>query len=150
MHASSILTFGLATLAAAAPTSNSAHKTNKFAVTNFVFGCTSGCYWNFDLAVKGSEVNHPAISTPVHCSGGLDENKDYVDCGGVSATQNLRAYIVKATNELKLEYEVRPYTEPGSVYRYYANTTVYAATGSDAKKQKTDFTVKQSSATAVA
>lgn len=57
---------------------------------------------------------------------------------------------MQETNELKLQYEVRPHDQPDAVYEYYGERIVYSATGVDAKKQKSDFTVKESSATAVA
>ena len=68
----------------------------------------------------------------------------------ISTTQSIAAYIVKSTNELKLRYEVNVPTETGGRYDYYGEERVYAATSSDADKQKKDFSVVESSATGVA
>ena len=80
--------------------------------------------------------------------GGLDENKDYV-VANVSATQEIAAYIVKETNELKLRYTVQ-YPEYTAVYNYYGNTTVYAATSDKAALQQPNFKVAENYATGVA
>ncbi|KAI5363083.1 hypothetical protein Slin15195_G104600 [Septoria linicola] len=162
MHFPTIIAASCATLAAAtAPASynnnnNNNNNNNKdqnqlpgnFAVSNFVFGCTAGCNYSFDLAVEGSAENHPAVTKSVKCSGDL-EATDYVQCGHVSKTQRLYAYIEKDTNKLKLEYEVsRP--KASAVYRYTGEKTVYAATSDQADKQKKNFKVKETAATGVA
>ena len=122
---------------------------HEFNVTNFVFGCTVGCYWYLDVSVEGNGPNHPAVKTPIHCEGGLDEDKDYVKCGNISDTQAIYAYIVKDTNQLKLQYEVQK-PEETAVYRYYGHKKVYAATSDQADLQKPNFDVKESKVTAVA
>ena len=149
MYASTLVAAGFAALASAAPATSS---TNQYAfeVTNFVFGCSAGCYYNFDVTAPDSGLNHPAITTPVHCSGGLDQDTDYVTCGTISETQSIAAYIVKATNELKLRYEVNVPTETGGRYDYYGEKEVYSATGDDASKQSANFSVPETSATGVA
>lgn len=149
MHFSSVLALGAATLATAAPLLDLAQEDYQFNVTNFVFGCTVGCYWNFDVSVEGSGPNHPAVDTPVHCEGGLDEDTDYVQCGNVSETQTIYAYIVKENNDLKLQYEVQVPGET-AVYRYYGNQTVYAATSDQADLQEPNFKVLETEATGVA
>lgn len=110
---------------------------------------TSSCYYSFNVTVPDSAQNHPAILTPVHCSGSLDDDKDYVTCGHISQTQSIAAYIVKDTNELKLRYNVENPTE-GSYYSYFGEKRVYAATSADADKQKSSFEVTESKATGVA
>lgn len=149
MRASTILAVAAPALVAAAPAADKASLPGKFDVTNFSFGCTAGCYWSFDLAVEGSAASHPATGPAVKCEGSLNDDTDYVKCGNVSETQHLYAYIVKDTNELKLQYEVNDYTK-ATVFRYYGEKKVYAATSADAAKQKKNFKVKESSATAVA
>ena len=69
MHASAILALGAAALAAAAPTTQ--QKKDSFEVSKFVFGCTAGCYYNFDVAYNGGESYHCAGSTTL---------TDYVEC----------------------------------------------------------------------
>ncbi|EME47858.1 hypothetical protein DOTSEDRAFT_51158 [Dothistroma septosporum NZE10] len=139
-----------AALGAAAPSelANKASKPKQFAVTEFVFGCTDGCYWNFKVAVQGEGPNHPPVQKPVECSGSLDDNKDYVDCGEISKTQTIRAYIVKATNELMLKYEVQK-PKQGAMYQYTGEKKVYAATNDPKKLQKSSFIVKETSPTRV-
>lgn len=149
MKFSSALALAGASLAAAAPTTTDPLAGQNFNVTNFVFGCTVGCDWYFDLAIEGSAANHPETLPPVKCQGNLDDTTDYKECGFVSETQHLYAYIVKATNELKLQYEVFNYNT-GATYRYYGNETVYAATGDNADLQEPNFKVPESSATGVA
>jgi uncharacterized protein YjbJ (UPF0337 family) len=140
MHASAIIALGAAALAAAAPTTQ--QKKDSFEVSKFVFGCTSGCYYNFDVAYNGGET--------YHCAGALTDT-DYLQCTG--ADDNLTAYIDNATdktkNILKLQYEDSD-VEAGTRYNYYGHKRVYAATSSDADKQKAKFAVKVSSATGVA
>ncbi|KAF2159186.1 hypothetical protein M409DRAFT_71191 [Zasmidium cellare ATCC 36951] len=145
---SNILALGAATLAAAAPVAENTQD-YAFNVTNFVFGCTTGCYWYLDVSVEGEGPHHPAVNTPVHCEGGLDEDTDYVQCGNVSDTQAIYAYIVKDTNELNLQYEVQ-YPEETAVYRYYGQQTVYAATSDQADLQEPNFKVLETETTGVA
>ncbi|CAK3820394.1 Hypothetical predicted protein [Lecanosticta acicola] len=150
MRFSSALALTGAALAAASPlVTKNPLEGNNFNVTNFIFGCTAGCFWYFDVSIDGSEANHPAIDTPVHCEGNLDDNKTYKPCGNVSETQHISAYIVKDTNELKLQYEVFNYYT-AATYWYLGNTTVYAATGDNAALQKPNFRVNETSAYAVA
>lgn len=147
---SNLLALGAATLAVAAPAADTTQaKKHQFAVTNFVFGCTVGCDWYFDVAVEGNGPDHPAVKTPVHCKGGLDEDEDYVKCGNISDTQAIYAYIVKDTNELMLQYEVQKPAET-AVYRWYGEKKVYAATSDQAALQKPNFKVVESKATGVA
>lgn len=154
MHFPTIVAAICATLAAATTPStygdsNQSQLPGKFAITSFVFGCTVGCSYSFDLSVSGNAENHPAVKKLVTCSGDLDTATDYVECGHVSKTQRLYAYIVKDTNELKLQYEVqRPKT--GAVYRYMGERVVYSATSDQAALQKKQFKVKETNATAVA
>lgn len=142
MRASTIIALGAATLAAAAPTSNAADE-GKFSVNKFVFGCTAGCYYTFDLNFKGESAEY-------ECSGSL-EDKDYVQCKGNEGSQAYYAYIDTTENKniLKLQYEVSDVKEQ-TVTRYYGHKQVYAVTSSDADKQKENFSVKVSSKTAVA
>ncbi|KAI5363070.1 hypothetical protein Slin15195_G104470 [Septoria linicola] len=176
MHFSTFLAAGAATLAAAAPVvdpasslrcldspdlqcNNNNIRSNPtddltpgaFNITNFIYGCTSGCYWYFNVSVEGTYANHPAAPTPVYLQGGLDENTDYVR-GNVSGTQQISAYIVKETNTLKLEYEVSyPDLGPsGAVYRYYGEQVVYAATSVNASLQEPNFKVNETRFTGVA
>lgn len=149
MHASSFLALAAATLATAAPLDLTvATDAGSFAVSNFVFGCTVGCNWYFDVAVEGDFANHPAVPTPVHCEGSF-EDVDYVECGAVSDTQSILAFIEKDTNTLALQY-VNQIPAETAVYRYYGNTTVYAATSENADLQKPEFTVPETSFTGVA
>lgn len=67
----------------------------------------------------------------------------------VSDTQQLAAYIVKDTNELKLRYTVQ-YPERTAVYNYYGNTTVYASPSDQAALQSPDFKVVEYYFTGVA
>ncbi|CAK1358049.1 hypothetical protein CB0940_07293 [Cercospora beticola] len=151
MYYSTILAASLASIAAAAPAKRESYAADlpgTFEISNFVFGCTVGCNYNFDLTVSGSAENHPAVApTYVKCSGDL-ESTDYVQCGDVSETQRLYAYIEKDTNELHLQYEVQNYNT-GAIYRYYGEEIVYAATSEDADKQEECFEVKENRATGV-
>ena len=141
MHASAILALGDAALAAAAPTTQ--QKKDSFEVSKFVFGCTAGCYYNFDVAYNGGESYHCAGSTTL---------TDYVECTA-GEDKNLLAYIDNTTdktkNILKLQFEDSD-VEAGTRYNYYGHKRVYAQTSSDADKQKAKFAVKVSSATGVA
>lgn len=70
MRSSIIFRAGLAAMAAAAPVEErAADLPGTFQVSKFVYGCTSTCDWSFDVKILGSADNHPAVSTPVHCSG---------------------------------------------------------------------------------
>jgi hypothetical protein len=148
MHASAILALGAATLAAAAPAANKHHAKNEFSVTNFSFGCTGSCYWSFNLTVpQVKSERHPLVLDPVTCSGNLDQDTDYILCDPIpSSSQVLKAYVVKATNELKLLYQVN-LPELGERYVYEGETEVYSATGNDAAKQKENFVVVQNKVT---
>jgi hypothetical protein len=139
MRASSIL--AAAGLAAAAPTANTGDR-GKFFVNKFVFGCTSGCYYSFNLNFQND--------SQYQCSGSL-EDKDYVECKGDVANESYYAYIDTTENKniLKLQYEVSN-SEEGTVTRYYGEDQVYAVTSSDADKQEENFSVGVSSVTAVA
>jgi hypothetical protein len=141
MHTSTIIALGAATLAAAAPTACNPQK-DSFEVSKFVFGCTAGCYYNFDVTYNDSDS--------YHCAGALTAT-DYIQCTGED--DNLLAYIDNATdktkNILKLEY-VDSDVDAGTRYNYYGHKRVYAATSSDADKQKPEFSVKVSSSTGVA
>jgi hypothetical protein len=141
MHASAILALGAAALAAAAPTTQQ-KKQDSFEVSKFVFGCTAGCYYNFDVSYDNG--------SSYHCAGSLAET-DYLQCTGED--ENLTAYIDNATdktkNILKLQYEESD-VEAGTRYNYYGHKRVYAATSDDASKQKEKFAVKVSSSTGVA
>lgn len=149
MHASSFLALAAATFAAAAPLDLTvAADTGSFAVTNFVFGCTVGCSWNFDVKVNGNFANHPNVPNPVHCEGSFDDT-DYVECEHVSNTQSILAYIEKDNNSLKLQY-VNQIPAETAVYKFYGNQTVYAATGENAALQQKEFTVPETSSTGVA
>jgi hypothetical protein len=141
MHASAILAFAAAGLAAAAPTANTGDK-GKFFVNKFVFGCTSGCYYSFNLSFQND--------AQFQCSGSL-EDKDYVECKGEVDTESYYAYIdtTEDKNILKLQFEVSN-SEEGTVTRYYGEDQVYAVTSSDADKQEESFSVGVSSVTAVA
>ncbi|KAF2216952.1 hypothetical protein CERZMDRAFT_89740 [Cercospora zeae-maydis SCOH1-5] len=141
-----ILAASLASLAAAAPAKRDLPGT--FEVTNFVYGCSASCFWSFDLGVSGSAQNHPATGPTVKCSGSLDNDTDYVQCGTVSETQTLSAYIEKANNVLHLRYDVTNYNT-GATYKYYGDETVYSSTGPDAAKQEESFCVKENRATGV-
>lgn len=141
MRASSIIALGAATLAAAAPATSKASE--KFNVNKFVFGCTSGCYYTFDLNFSGETAKY-------ECSGSL-EDKDYVQCTGAEGSKAYYAYIDTTENKniLKLQYEVSDVKEQ-TVTRSYGHKQVYAATSVDADKQKKNFSVKVSSKTAIA
>ena len=140
MHASAILALGAAALAAAAPTTQ--QKKDSFEVSKFVFGCTAGCYYNFDVTYNDGDS--------YHCAGATTAT-DYIQCTGED--ENLLAYIDNTTdktkNILKLEY-VDTDVDAGTRYNYYGHKRVYAQTSSDADKQKAKFAVKVSSATGVA
>lgn len=155
MHASSFLTLAAASFAAAAPLELSifaAPTTGNFSVTDFVFGCTVGCNWYFNVTVEGEFANHPAVTTPVPCEGSF-EDVDYVECGPISETQSVYAYIQKgnetADNLLKLQY-TNSVPSNTAYYNYFGEEVVYAATSDKAALQEPEFIVEETSATAVA
>lgn len=144
MRVSSILALATAGLVAAAPAKEQTTQNEKFSVSKFVFGCTAGCYYNFDVSYKDASA---------HCEGSLDD-KDYVKCkatGKKNKSETLYAYIDTTTdkNLLKLEAEVNN-VKQGSRCNYYGQKQVYAATSEDADKQKENFKVKNDKATCVA
>ena len=157
MRASTIIALGAAGLAAAAPTSapscgntntgsdNTSTQTyGTFFVNDFVFGCTAGCYYSFN-------VNFTTSDEQYECSGSL-EDKDYVECKGETSGQSYSAYIDTTTsaNILKLQQTVSNYPDEGAVTHWYGEDQVYAATSSDADKQEPYFSVEATSMTAVA
>merc|ERR1712070_529311 len=78
-----------------------------FEVSNFIFGCTAGCYWYFNATVSGDSANHPCVSTPVYCNGNLDDDTDYKECTSTgSESSSISAFIEKASNTLFLRYTV--------------------------------------------
>jgi hypothetical protein len=157
MRASTILAIGAAGLVAAAPTScpnnnnnNSGDDSNgdvqtfgNFYVNKFVFGCTAGCFYTFDLDFQNDPEQYK-------CSGSLDD-KDYVKCEGTTANQAYYAYIdtTQGKNLLKLQYEVTD-TAAGVRTNTYGEQQVYAATSGDAAKQKENFSVAATTQTKVA
>ncbi|CZT18384.1 uncharacterized protein RCC_04228 [Ramularia collo-cygni] len=158
MHASTIFALAAATFASAAPVDIPGQQFGSFEVSNFIFGCTSGCNWYFDVSIAGSFLNHPAIDTPVHCEGGWaldpsDVPSEYVECGPISQTQSVSAYVTRAVEEgeqsvLNLVYSTsNPLT--GAVFKYYGDDNVYSATGYNASLQQSEFSVPETSATAV-
>lgn len=151
MLASTLIAFGAAGLAAAAPTSppkygsgDDTSSQGTFLVSNFVFGCTVGCNYYFDVAFNDD--------FSAHCEGTLDD-KDYVKCkaSSDSDSETTYAYIDTTTdaNLLKLNYETSD-ASAGTRYNYYGEEQVYAATSSDADKQEESFSVEVSSVTGVA
>jgi hypothetical protein len=157
MRSSTIIAFGAIGLAAAAPASapscknsNSSSKGTdtqsygSFFVNKFVFGCTAGCYYSFD-------VSFTTMDTQFKCSGSL-EDKDYVECKGDVNGESYSAYIDTTTgaNLLKLQLTVSDYPDKGTTTHWFGDNQVYAATSSDADKQKDYFSVSATSMTAVA
>lgn len=144
MLASTLFTLTAATLASAAPTSDpSTDAKDIFSVSSFVFGCTVGCDYSFDVTFNGGCESH--------CSGNLD-NDDYVECTSKDPSKSISAYIDDSSDDkniLKLEYEVTN-VEEGSRFNYYGEEQVYTATGYDADKQEAEFEVEVSSVTGVA
>jgi hypothetical protein len=126
---------------------------NTFEVTNFSFGCTTDCAWTFSATVTGDHPpNHPALTTPVTCSGSFTGPDDpngsqYTPCSKTDSPEGssteLYARIDAKTNELGFLYYV--YTPTGHNYLYLGEKTVYAATGPDAEKQASAFSVVESS-----
>ena len=145
MRASTIIAVAASTLAGAVPVTRDASLPGTFEVTNFSFGCTASCYYSFDVVVSGSADHHPDFTTPVKCSGGLDENTDYTECGTVSQTQSVLAYIEKDTSLLKLKYVTQDLSN-GATYSYLGEKEVYSATGPNADKQSADFCVPETTA----
>ncbi|EME88453.1 uncharacterized protein MYCFIDRAFT_209811 [Pseudocercospora fijiensis CIRAD86] len=145
MRTATILAVAASTLASASPFEDVAPPVNsQYDVTKFVYGCSAGCHWSFNVTVEGEYKNHPELQTPVTCSGGLDENQDYKKCDGApSETQEVAAYIDKATNLLKVRYTVKN-LEEHNTYKFYGDKRVYASTSADAKLQQEDFAVPES------
>lgn len=150
MLASTLIAFGAAGLAAAAPTSPPKYgsgddsSNGSFDVSNFVFGCTVGCNYYFDVEFNGA--------SSAHCEGTL-EDKDYVECklAEEDDSERVLAFIdtTEDKNNLKLQYETSD-AEAGTRYNYYGEEQVYAATSEDADKQEDSFNVEVSSVTGVA
>jgi hypothetical protein len=117
-----------------------------FFVNNFVFGCTSGCYYSFD-------VSFTTMDTQFSCSGSL-EDKDYVECKGDVSGESYSAYIDNTTdataNILKLQLTVDNYPDEGTTTHWYGEDQVYAVTSSDADKQEASFSVDATKMSAVA
>jgi hypothetical protein len=157
MRSSTIIAFATAGLAAAAPTSAPSCKNSNagsastatqsygsFFVNKFVFGCTSGCYYSFD-------VSFTTTDTEFSCSGSLSD-KDYVECKGDVKGESYSAYIDTTTgaNLLKLQLTVSDYPDKGTTTHWYGKDQVYAATSSEADKQKDSFLVEATRMSAVA
>jgi hypothetical protein len=158
MRASTIIVLGAAGLAAAAPASAPSCKNSNSGddststqtygsfVNKFVFGCTAGCYYTFD-------INFTTTNEQFECSGSL-EDKDYVECkaAGDSTGESYSAYIdtTSGKNLLKLQYTVSNYPDEGTTTHWYGEDRVYAATSADADKQEANFSVDATSMTAVA
>jgi hypothetical protein len=106
------------------------------------------------VSVAGDSENHPAVNTPVKCKGGLDENPTYVDCGFVSDTSTISAYIIKANtteevNTLQLKYTANKPAE-NSWCQFTGSSVVYAETSTDAALQQPNFSVNETSYQCVA
>jgi hypothetical protein len=157
MRASTVIAFGAVGFAAAAPTSapscgnsnagskgTEAQSYGSFFVNNFVFGCTAGCYYSFKISFTTTDAQF-------ECSGSL-EDKDYVECKGDVNGESYSAYIDTTTgaNLLKLQLTVSSYPDEGTTTHWYGEDQVYAATSSDANKQKEYFSADATSMTAVA
>ena len=113
-----------------------------FVITNFIFGCTIGCDWSFNVVIQGSGPNHPPVKLPVKCSGNTDNALDYTDCGVVSDTQKIRAYVTMDTNVLNLEYDVQKQSQ-NLVYHFTGELKVRTTMSTGPKKQKKKFMVKE-------
>ncbi|KAK4627303.1 Ecp20-3 [Fulvia fulva] len=148
MLASSLLTLAAATLATALPAGvEPAAAPGQFEVTNFVFGCTVGCDWYLDIAVHPDIAGtHPSVPNGVHCEGNLDDNKSFKECAHVSNGSKLYAFISKDDNLLQLRYEVTD-VATSTVYNYYGEKAVYAATSDYADLQTPEFNVTEISGT---
>jgi hypothetical protein len=172
MRTSAIIAFATAGLVAAAPTSapsckNSDHVSkpapapsckNKnhassttsiksygdFYVNNFVFGCTSGCYYSFTLSFTTDPEQFS-------CSGSLSD-KSYVACKGPEKGESYSAYIDTTTEKdiLKLQYTVTNYPHEGTTSHFYGEEQVWSVTGEGAEKQKGSFSVNSGSMISVA
>jgi hypothetical protein len=155
MRASTILALGAATFAAALPTSTpdscgddsgstDTQTYGSFFVNNFVFGCTAGCYYTFDVSFTTTDEQF-------ECSGSL-QDKDYVDCKGSESGASYSSFIdtTSGKNILKLQYTVNNYPNEGTVTHFFGEDQVYAATSDDADKQEASFSVDATSSTAVA
>ncbi|KAM0718240.1 hypothetical protein Q7P37_006572 [Cladosporium fusiforme] len=123
------------------PPASTKEQPKNFEVSKFSFGCTAGCYYSFDVAYDNGAAK---------CSGSL-EDKDYVKCSTKDKKQSIYAYIDTTSdkNELKLQAE-QSNAKKGTRCNYYGEKQVYAATSSDASKQKEAFKVKNSASTCVA
>lgn len=147
MRASTILGLGLAALATSSPIEARQDTSgNTFEVSNFVYGCTITCDWNFDVTVTGDQTNHPPVKKAVHCQGNLDDT-DFVECSGPNDTRYVSAYIRKSNNQLRLKYHVEK-PKQGAYYEYFGHRHVNAATSG--KPQPSEFTVKEVRAIGVA
>ncbi|EME46806.1 hypothetical protein DOTSEDRAFT_70694 [Dothistroma septosporum NZE10] len=147
MLASSLLTVAAATLATALPAGvTPAAAPGQFDITNFIFGCTAGCFWYLDIAVHPAVANHPSVPSSVHCQGNLDDNKSFKECDHVTNESKLYAFIGKDDNLLQLKYEVTN-SSTSTVYNYYGEKEVYAATSAYADLQTPNFNVTEISGT---
>ncbi|KAF1824750.1 uncharacterized protein K489DRAFT_369591 [Dissoconium aciculare CBS 342.82] len=109
--------------------------------------------WPADLYIFQFRLTQrPALITPVACNGSLTGPDDpngsqYTPCsktdGPEGSPTELYAWIDAKTYELGFLYYV--YTPPGHDYLYLGEKTVYAATGPDAEKQASAFSVMESS-----
>lgn len=164
MRASTIIAFATAGLVAAAPTSsgscpnkNHSSKTapapstkttstqsyGDFFVNDFVFGCTSVCYYSFTMSFTTDPQQFS-------CSGSLSD-KTYVACKGSEKGESYSAYIDTTTEKdiLKLQYTVY-HDQEGKTSHWFGEEQVWSATGEGAEKQKGSFTVNASSMTRAA
>lgn len=152
MYAASLLALAATTFAAAIPqTSGDNGAQGTFEVTDFSFGCTAGCNWQFNVTNPANYPLHPPVAVSVHCEGAWTLSTDaidYVACDSISDTQTIRAYIDPVTSELSLKYEVfHPYDRTTSTFT--GNATVFAATSLNADLQKPEFVVNEQTATLV-
>lgn len=124
----SILCFVILVIAGTAPLRERAIPSNQyFGISNFTFGCTTTCDWSFDVAIHGNNTNHPAVRELVSCSGS-NETQDYVDCGHISGSQSIAAYI-NLQDQLQLQYEFNNVTSRHAFHNAstgYGNTTAQA------------------------
>lgn len=78
-----------------------------FDIRGFSFGCATSCTWSFDVRITKTRKYHRWMTRSIRCGGDLDLHQDWRDCGLISKSHNMRVYIVKETNELRLEYSFR-------------------------------------------
>jgi hypothetical protein len=172
MRASTLIAFATASLVAAAPTSAPSSKANDhvsnrtpapscknkthasgtastksygdFYVNDFVFGCTSGCYYSFTLSFTTDPEQFS-------CSGSLSD-KSYVACKGSEKGEGYSAYIDTTAEKdiLKLQYTVTNYPHEGTTSHFYGEEQVWSATGGEAEKQKGSFSVNSGRMTRIA